>query len=415
MGSQPERRPPGATSRLDRVRPPPGSYDCAPTGWIEPATMIEPTENDPAVRAFVERLAPAPPKLSSGIHEADEMYSYNLALLRGCKAAASMLYYLKGWQIAEAIRAIASMYFDGLRNVESFLDFASGFGRVTRFLVRELDPARICVAEIQRAAVEFQCAHFGVEGLVSASDALGFDPPRRFRFVMATSFFSHVPDASFRAWMRRLLECVEPGGVLAFSTNDIARLGPPGEASGGLCFIPESETDRLDKTAYGTTYVSEGYVREIIGATGDEAWAISRLPRGLGGLQDLYLVSTAAGPDPRSGEVPYYAWGDTDLYEIRGGRLAAAGWVETVEVAPPVERVEFFVNDDPTELCALRPIGSHRLRWSFDTSLARIGPDDVLSVRAMAGTRLENFLALASLRTHPASQRVVTPLATTPA
>ena len=365
--------------------------------------MIEPTDNDPAVGAFAERLAPVPPAFRSRIHEADEMYSYNLGMLRGSKAAAVMLYYLKGWQIAQAIRGVASWYFGGIRNVDSFLDFASGFGRVTRFLVRDLDPAGICVAEIQQAAVEFQRTYFGVGGLVSPPDALDFNP-KRSRFVMATSFFSHVPDAPFRAWVKRLLECVEPGGVLAFSTNDVAQLGPRAETSNGFFFLPESETDRLDKTAYGTTYVSESYVRETIRAAGYGALSVSRLPRGLGGLQDLYLVSAAAGPDPRFEGAAYYPWGDADLYETRGGsRLAAAGWVETVDVAPAADKVEFFINDEPAELCSLSSIGPHRSRWSFETDLARMMPDDVLSVRAMAGTRRENFLALATLRTNPPS------------
>jgi len=366
--------------------------------------MIEPTENDRAVRVLAERLAPAPPAFRSGIHEADEMYSYNLGMLRGSKAAAAMLYYLKGWQIAQAIRGVASWYFGGIQKVDSFLDFASGFGRVTRFLVRDLDPTRICVAEIQQAAVEFQRTYFGVDGLVSPPDALDFEPNRS-RFVMATSFFSHVPSSSFRAWVKRLVECVEPGGVLAFSTNDVAQLGPRAEASDGIFFLPESETDRLDKTAYGTTYVSESYVRETIRAAGYGTWSVSRFPRGLGGLQDLYLVSAAAGPDPRFDGATYYPWGDTDLYEKRGGRLAAAGWVETVDVAPAVEKVEFFINDEPAELCSLSAIGPHRARWSFDTDVAGIEPDDVLSVRAMAGTRQENFLALATLRTNPPSTR----------
>ncbi len=366
--------------------------------------MITPTDDDPVVREFAERLAPGPPALRAGIHAADEMYSYNLRLLRGSRTAAAMLYYLKGWQIEQTIRAIASRQFGAIGNVGSLLDVASGFGRVTRFLVRQLDPARICVAEIQPAAVEFQREYFGVDGVVSTTDVLGLEPARRFPFVMATSFFSHMPDGSFRAWVQRLLECVEPGGVLAFSTNDVAWLGPAGEAVGEFAFVPESETDRLEKAAYGTSYVSERYVRRAVVAAGFGTWSVSRMPRGLAGLQDLYLVGAREGPDPGDREATAYPWGETDRYEIRGGRLAAAGWVETVPGAPAIESVDFFVNNDPVETCVLLPTASRRTRWSFDSDLARIEPDDVLSVRAMAGTRLENFLALATLRRNPPSR-----------
>ena len=33
--------------------------------------------------------------------------------------------------------------FGGFENIDAFFDFASGYGRMTRFLVQELDPQRI--------------------------------------------------------------------------------------------------------------------------------------------------------------------------------------------------------------------------------------------------------------------------------
>lgn len=361
-------------------------------------SMPDPAARNRVVREFVESLVGASEPLISVIHPADEMYTYNLAHQRGHEAAAAMLYYLKGWQIFRAIQGIAAWSFGGIRGVPSFLDFASGFGRVTRFLVRDLEPARVCVAEIQAEAVAFQREQFGVDGLVSAPDAARFPERRRFGFVMATSFFSHVPDPSFRSWIKRLLDCLEPGGVLAFSTNDGEGLARAGE---GIVFVADSETDRLDKNVYGTTHVTEAYVRAVIDEAG-AGWKVSRWPRGLGGLQDLYAVGRAEGPGPRSANATYYPWGDTDVYEIRGGRLAAAGWVRTVHVGPPVERVDFFANNALVERCRLEPSGPAAARWSFETDLGRLAPDDVLSVRATAGP-WENFVALASLRTHPPS------------
>jgi hypothetical protein len=37
--------------------------------------------------------------------------------------------------------------------------------------------------------------------------------------VFALSFFSHMPDATFAAWLERLLSAVKRGGILVFTTR----------------------------------------------------------------------------------------------------------------------------------------------------------------------------------------------------
>jgi 2-polyprenyl-3-methyl-5-hydroxy-6-metoxy-1,4-benzoquinol methylase len=54
-----------------------------------------------------------------------------------------------------------------LDDVQACLDFACGYGRVTRWLVRALPPERVTAADTDRQAVRF-CAHeFGVRPLVA--------------------------------------------------------------------------------------------------------------------------------------------------------------------------------------------------------------------------------------------------------
>ena len=58
----------------------------------------------------------------------------------------------------------------------------------------------------------------------------------------------------------------------------------------GIHFIPTSENAALDKSVYGTTWVSETFVRRaILAASGDHAYF--RIRRGLANEQDIYVVS----------------------------------------------------------------------------------------------------------------------------
>ena len=77
------------------------------------------------------------------------------------------------------------------------LDFASGYGRVTRFLAARLPPASLWVGEIDPDAVEFQRVRFGVGGQVSAQRAADLAIDGRFDAVLASSLFSHLPKAAF--------------------------------------------------------------------------------------------------------------------------------------------------------------------------------------------------------------------------
>ena len=364
---------------------------------------FDPCAESPVTRRFVEGLLGPSRSFRSWIHPADEMYLYSLSSLKGSRPCAATLYYSKGWQIFQTVRNVAGWHFGGLAEVDSLLDFAGGHGRVTRFLIGELDPGRICISEIHADAVAFQREYFGVEGLLSASGPLDFSCGRRFAFVVASSFFSHLPRVSFQEWMATLLRCVDRQGVFLFSTLGTELLSDePRERPDEVLFLQESETNRLDKEAYGTTYVTEGFVRETVRQVAKESWAVARFPRGLCGLQDVYVVAARDAGSAADFQPTFFPWGDVDLYQLRAdGTLRIAGWVNTLEQAPPVRKVGFLVNHRLVALCDPEPLGRAAFRWSFKADSRRIEPDDVLMINAVTTEKLENIVALGTLRTHP--------------
>src|SRR5262249_54868890 len=148
--------------------------------------------------------------------------------------------------------------------------------------------------------------------LPSAPRPEDFAPGRRFGLVVASSFFSHLPERTFTRWLERLWGCVEPGGALALSTHG-RELFPesPRSGEGGLVFVAASESARLDPEEYGTSYVTEAFVREAVRAIGGGEARVAFAPRGLAGHQDLTVV-WRGGPEPP--RVTRFPWGDVDRF-----------------------------------------------------------------------------------------------------
>ena len=328
------------------------------------------------------------------------MFLYGLNSLRGSIPAASILYFSKGRQIFQTIEEVARHHFGGLDRVRSFFDFASGFGRSTRFLARALGPEKITVAEIDPRAVEFQRETFGVRGVVSGLEPDTLSISEDFDFVVASSFFSHLPGRSFRGWLTRLFELVAPGGALLFSTHG-RDLMPDREAdwSSGIVFVPQSETLRLDATEYGTSYVTEEFVRAAARGAAPEA-DFAAFSFGFCAQQDLYvLFKPPLRPGPAL-EISRFPRGDLDRFDIgEGPRVLVGGWVSS-DAGQPVPVVRLLIEEDPVLTVRPAQVPASESRWEFSFDRSRVGPDDVIRIEAESGRGLSNILAMGTLRPH---------------
>src|SRR5262249_41864877 len=106
-----------------------------------------------------------------------------------------------------------------LADVEACLDFACGYGRVTRWLARALGPARVTAADIDRQAIRF-CAHeFGVRPLAAHAETARTAFPGAYDLVFAGSLLTHLPLHACPATLHALAATVRPRGLLVFSTQ----------------------------------------------------------------------------------------------------------------------------------------------------------------------------------------------------
>lgn len=247
----------------------------------------------------------------------------------------------------EAYRQVVEGALGGFANLGTVLDFASGWGRLTRVLEQKLERRQIFVGDIYHDAVAWQEKTFGVTGVYSAPDPDGFEHSGGHDLVFVGSMFSHLPDGLFQRWLAKLHGFLGPKGVLAFSVHDQAIL-PAGHAMdpSGLTYLRFSESGSLDLEIYGMSYVTEAYVAAAIQAVSPGAsWR--RFPKGLYENQDLYVVG-APGVDISGLKVASPPMGGFETATLLPtGETEYAGWALERTPGCAIELIGVHVDDRP--------------------------------------------------------------------
>jgi SAM-dependent methyltransferase len=322
-----------------------------------------PDDISPSVAALLADLSigdSEPGSLDVAIDDRDEMLTFLVEGMEGDRDRALFTYFRSGLSIADATLQILRWRFGDKPG--KVLDFASGYGRVTRFLVRDLPPESLWVADVYEDGIRFQQERLGVRGVVSTVRPEDFVLEERFDAILVTSLFTHLPEPRFLDWLRVLCARLAPGGVLVFSTHHPSLLEPcPDLPESGLLFQGHSESGSLDASDYGSTWVTESFVRGALARVAPEA-SVLRLARGLCNYQDLYV--TVLEPDvdfsgfDYTGE-PYIflehcSHSGIDNLHMKGWAAVRTGAVEAVEVLLDGKVLATFPIDvDRPEVAAL--------------------------------------------------------------
>lgn len=206
-------------------------------------------------------------RVSARVHPLDFVYQY----VRDHPEVDDPLeYYLSdGRKSAERLQEVIGRN-TALLQSESFelLDFACGYGCVSRHLPRVLPGANVLASDIHPQALTFIRHELSLPSALSHADPERFDLGRQFDVVFALSFFSHMPARTWGAWLAALFRHTLPGGLLIFTTHgEISRrlLLPGAELdAAGFWFGPFSEQQDLDVAEYGSTVTSQEYVHRQV-------------------------------------------------------------------------------------------------------------------------------------------------------
>lgn len=207
------------------------------------------------------------------------------------KTAAVDTYFSGGAECAGKLGALIAEQrpIEGAR----ILEFAAGYGRVTRHLRKVVAQAEVLACDIHPDAVAFLRYTLGVAAVGSTIMPEQFNLDRRFDVVFALSFFSHLPKSSWRRWLLALAEHTTPDGLLIFTTHgerSRPNLGNPEIGPDGFWFKPESEQQDISGYDYGSAITLPAFVLE----------QIAHVPH-------MRLVRFQEG----------YWWGHQDVYVLR--------------------------------------------------------------------------------------------------
>lgn len=187
-----------------------------------------------------------------------------------------------------------------LRQAESFLEFACGYGRLTRHFVCRMSPSKITVSDIDHEGVDFVKKEFGVNGFYSVTAADELLHSQTYDVIVVVSLFSHLSPYDWVPWLHRLYEMLNAGGFLFFSTLGMHAYGAIGESereargfeekADGFFYSEENETrGRLAGDRYGAAYVTEDYVERVVSSS-SAGRLVNFSPAALNNFQDAYVI-----------------------------------------------------------------------------------------------------------------------------
>jgi SAM-dependent methyltransferase len=295
---------------------------------------FRPDEHHPMVDALLRPRVARWESLNRAIDERDDMLDFAIQLFEHDRDRALTNYFQNGLDQFQLVRHIASWR----GPIARMLDFASGYGRLTRFLVHERLAEEVTVSDILDGGMEFQAAQFGVRTILSTTRPQDFSAPGKYDLIFVASLFTHLPPATFTPWLRRLAELLTPAGLLIFTVHDESI--SPHKFEGGISFESRSESRVLDVDDYGSTWVTESYVREQVAAI-DPSWACVRMPRALAEWQDVYVISPSPIDNASPRRVPK---GFVDQFELTDAGVRLQGWATAVH--EKADRVEVRLDDE---------------------------------------------------------------------
>jgi SAM-dependent methyltransferase len=209
-------------------------------------------------------------------------------------------YFADGWRTLYELMAVLEEVGKPLYECESMLEFASGYGRLTRHLANFPGAHKVTVSDVMPGSVEFAKSRFGVNGFMSDSDPKNVRFPQQFELIFVLSLFSHLPKNTWRAWLEILYQHVQPGGCLLFSTHGagFAEKNDVSLDSDGFFFVPTSESSHLQGCDYGTSVTASKFVAAAIASLSDAELLLHRQDHFWAG-QDVWILQKSGGLSQR--------------------------------------------------------------------------------------------------------------------
>lgn len=195
-------------------------------------------------------------------------------------------------EISQFYRLIQTHIWPRDRERGRYLDFGSGWARVSRFFLRDFREGEMVGVDIDPDMVAF-CRTSNQPGAYFAVDPQGALPfaPGTFGVITAYSVFTHLPPKIFATRLHDLIALLAPGGLLVITVEpprfiDFIDSIPPETdqawwaslarqrhqvprlradlAAGGIAYLASGGGEYRDQDIYGETVVTADYVRKAV-------------------------------------------------------------------------------------------------------------------------------------------------------
>jgi SAM-dependent methyltransferase len=233
------------------------------------------------------------------IHPDDFMFHYHLGPdpQESDRRRALEYYFADGARSAAQLDELVVRFHpqQGQRRL-SLLEFASGYGCVSRHIAKMTDRYDHLACDIHQQAVDFLPRCLKVPAILSHRDPQALYLPQAFDVIFALSFFTHI--RAWSEWMLRLFDALADDGLLIFTTHGRVEHhdgGGPVLDEKGFWFGGTSEQKDLPLEDYRTAIVTPFYVFEQMGQR--ERASLTLFQESLWwGRQDTYVIRKAPLP-----------------------------------------------------------------------------------------------------------------------
>ena len=209
--------------------------------------------------------------VSPEIHAEDFIYQFHLEIQPephsdAARASVTEYYFRDGNRSATRLDELIRQYHPrATERALSLLEFASGYGCVTRHLARMSGQYSLTTCDIHEQAIHFLSERLATATICSCSDPAAFNANATFDVVFALSFFSHMPHLTFGGWIKALYATLAKDGLLIFTTHGRNDLNRPDATPDGYWFAEMSEQKDIPTHEYGCMIVTPSYVIDKIG------------------------------------------------------------------------------------------------------------------------------------------------------
>lgn len=233
------------------------------------------------------------------VNQKDEMWLAGSGRGKVSDEAALMTYFRIGEGILDSlVTALVDTQEPGVPSwaAGTVLDFASGYGRCTRFLSKKMFwENKVTVSDIDSAAVDFNIKSFGVKGFYSTKLAADLNHDEKYDTIFVCSLFTHLSFEHWKQWYKKLYSLLRPNGTLVFSTHGL-HLRPASHRANfdfteaGFLFGLQNETSgRLKGDYYGSTFVTKEFVSNFVRQSGCGD-LVKYYKKGLCRNHDVYVI-----------------------------------------------------------------------------------------------------------------------------